>query len=127
MTIPTSFGSKGNLPRLKSLEKEFRSKEEGIMASKRQDYSGDTDVLRNFKEVAAFTGLKPAEVATIYLMKHIQAVKNAVQGEKYTWVWEINGREGLKQRVADARNYLLLLAVCIDEEVGGEGDGECIL
>jgi len=27
-----------------------------------------------------------------------------------------NGNEGLKQRIADARNYLLLLAACIEEE-----------
>ena len=29
-------------------------------------------------------------------------------------------REGLKQRIADARNYLLLLAACIEEEIRKE-------
>ena len=31
-----------------------------------------------------------------------------------------NGNEGLKQRIADARNYLLLLAACIEEEIRKE-------
>lgn len=35
---------------------------------------------------------------------------------KYDWDWETDGGEGLKQRIVDARNYLLLLAACLEVE-----------
>ena len=39
-----------------------------------------------------------------------------VRTGKYRWCWETEEGEGLKQRIADARNYLQLLAACLEEE-----------
>ena len=102
------------------LREEFLSHEAKILDWKRGEYSPDEDRLLNFREVAEFLGRTPAEVALAYLMKHIQSIALAVRTGKYAWAWETEGGEGLKQRFADARNYLLLLAACIEEAEGEE-------
>lgn len=96
---------------------EFRYIENELMAVKRSDYTkDDNDVLINFKKVAEFEGTKPARIALTYLLKHIHNIAQAVETGKYEWEWTASDGEGLKQRIADARNYLLLLAACFDEE-----------
>lgn len=101
-----------------NLRDEFLVHEARILGWKRDEYSPNEDRLQNFREVAAFMGLRPAEVALTYLMKHIQSIALAVRSGKYAWTWNTEGGEGLKQRFADARNYLLLLAACLEEEAG---------
>ncbi|MFA7186517.1 MAG: hypothetical protein WC082_16570 [Victivallales bacterium] len=96
--------------------KEFLQKEEAILNWKRSEYSSKEDRLQNFREVAEFLGQRPSEVALAYLMKHIQSIALAVRTGKYRWCWETEEGEGLKQRIADARNYLQLLAACLEEE-----------
>jgi len=100
------------------LLEEFLEHEAGILEWKRGEYAPNDDRLQNFREVAAFLNKRPAEVALTYLMKHIQSIALAVRTGSYNWTWETEGGEGLKQRIADARNYLLLLAACLDEEGG---------
>jgi len=95
---------------------EFADHEVHLLAWKRNEYASGEDRLQNFREVAGFLGQKPAEVALVYLLKHVQSIALSVRTGKYAWKWETEGGEGLKQRIADARNYLLLLAACIDEE-----------
>ena len=102
--------------RFESLQEEFVAHEARILDWKRDEYSPNEDRLQNFREVAALTGLRLSEVALIWLLKHIQSISLAVRNGKYTWTWETEGGEGLKQRIADARNYLLLLAACLEEE-----------
>ena len=99
-----------------NLRDEFLVHEAKIMDFKRGEYSPNSDRLQNFREVAAFLGLRPSEVALTYLMKHIQSIALAVRSGEYAWTWNTEGGEGLKQRIADARNYLLLLAACLEEE-----------
>jgi hypothetical protein len=109
--------------RFEELKDEFHEKEALILEYKQYDYSEHDDRLQNFREVAAFMGMRPAEVALTYLLKHIQAISIAVKTGEYVWAWETNrGGEGLKQRIADGRNYLLLLAACLEEETNEEGD-----
>jgi len=45
---------------------------------------------------------------------------------KYTWAMVIEGnREGLKQRIVDAVNYLHLMAACLEkEEAAARATGE---
>ncbi len=98
------------------LRDEFLVHEAKILDWKRGEYSPNEDRLQNFREVAALTGLRLSEVALIWLLKHIQSISLAVRNGKYSWTWETERGEGLKQRIADARNYLLLLAACLEEE-----------
>lgn len=102
--------------RFKELQQEFMKHEAGILEWKRGEYAPHDDRLQNFREVAAFLNKRPAEVALTYLMKHIQSITLAVRTGSYNWTWNTEGGEGLKQRFADARNYLLLLAACLEEE-----------
>ncbi len=99
------------------LVSEFTDKEDEILNWKRNEYSGNDDRIQNFREVANLKGCKASEIALTYLLKHIQAISHQVGRESFEWEWETAGGEGLKQRFADARNYLLLLAACIQEEV----------
>mgnify|MGYP001114146324 CR=1 FL=1 len=103
--------------RFEELREEFLIHESKILDWKRGEYSSNEDVLQNFHEVAEFLEQRASEVALVWLLKHIQSIALAVRSGKYAWAWETEGGEGLKQRIADARNYLLLLAACLDEEV----------
>lgn len=102
--------------RFEELREEFLEHEARILDWKRGEYSPNEDRLQNFREVAAFLNKRPAEVALTYLMKHIQSITLAVRTGSYNWTWNTEGGEGLKQRIVDARNYLLLLAACLEEE-----------
>ena len=102
--------------RFEQLVKEFQEQEALIMSHKGDEYAANEDRLQNFREVAQLIGQKPSVVALTYLLKHIQSISHAVRTE-YNWCWQTEqGHEGLKQRIADARNYLLLLAACLEEE-----------
>ena len=102
--------------RFYELVEEFAQLEETLLDWKAEEYSEGVDRLQNFREIADFTGTNNASVALLYLLKHIQSISLAVRTNKYIWKWETENSEGLKQRIADARNYLLLLAACLDEE-----------
>lgn len=99
------------------LRDEFLEKEAKILYWKQDQYSSGNDALQNFREVAELSGMRLSEVALVWLLKHIQSISLAVRNEKYSWTWQTDGGEGLKQRIVDVRNYLLLLAASLEEEV----------
>jgi hypothetical protein len=49
---------------------------------------------------------------------HFHAIKKAVLEEKYNWQWRTEDGEGMKQRIADIRNYFILVAALMSEEKG---------
>jgi hypothetical protein len=105
--------------KFEDLVKEFEEEEAKILLHKRSEYSDKEDRLQNFHQQAIIQGVEPAGIALTYLLKHILSIAKAVSVGNQPWVWTTKeGHEGLKQRFADARNYLLLLAACVDEEEG---------
>lgn len=104
--------------RFKALVEEFAKREAAILEYKAGEYANCEDRLQNFHEQAVIQGMPPAEIALTYFLKHVLSIAKAVRNSgSQQWVWTTeNGTEGLKQRFADARNYLLLMAACIDEE-----------
>ena len=107
--------------RCERLVKEFEEEEAKILLRKRAEYSDQEDRLQNFHQQAAIQGVEPADISLTYLLKHILSIAKAVRTGNQPWVWvTAEGSEGLKQRFADARNYLLLLAACIEEAEGEE-------
>ena len=97
--------------------------EKVLLGYKREEYARrNADVLINFKQNAAFLKCSPEEVCLTYMMKHIQSISIAItdairNGESLEFEWETaSGQEGLAQRFADARNYMLLLGALISED-----------
>ena len=101
---------------------EMMEAEKGLLNYKRGEYAkGTADVLINFKQNADFLDREPEELCMSYMMKHIQSISRSVMGHtrgsdrlKFEWKTD-TGEEGLAQRFADARNYLVLLAALIKE------------
>lgn len=110
-----------NVREFREILTEFQEGETALLDSKRVEYaSADGDVLENFKTLARLLHVTPSQVATVLLAKHVQGIAKQVMDRTFSWDWSQttpDGQtEGLKQRVADARNYLVLLAACIKEE-----------
>ena len=105
--------------RFEKLVDEFLKNEQSILGHKGTEYADNEDRLQNFHQQAIIQGVEPAAIALTYLLKHILSIAKAVSTGNQPWEWTTKeGHEGLKQRFADARNYLLLLAACIDEREG---------
>ena len=93
-------------------------KEMKIMEGKGREYTvHDVDKLKNFKSIADRLKMSPEEVLMVYLLKHMDSIRNYV----------LEGREAsdetISGRVRDARNYLLLLHALILEKKGEFDDG----
>lgn len=110
-----------NKSKFQSIVIEFRQEEDKLLNWKRGEYaSEDGDVLENFKTLSSMLKISPEQVAATYLAKHIQAILKQVTDEQFSWTWSNSDGEGLKQRISDARNYLLLLAACIEDSLPGQ-------
>lgn len=83
------------------LIKDLTENRTGISSAKRKDYTrGDKDVLKNFKQVAEYTGLDPLEVWMVYASKHWDSICSYIK----------NGTESepIRERYCDLLNYLEL-------------------
>lgn len=81
-----------------------------IMRDKGREYTvHNADKLHNFKSIAERTGLKTEEVLLVYLLKHMDSIRNYIQEGVEA------SDEPIAGRIRDARNYLLLLRAIIDE------------
>lgn len=94
------------------LRDQLLEEEDFIMKSKGADYtkSGlDIDCLSNFKEGALF-GLTPLQTAGVFTKKHIDSIYNYIKtgGQSES--------EPIRERIKDARNYLLFILALIEED-----------
>lgn len=102
--------------RFEALREDFLKQEARELDGERGEYSPNVDVLGFYREVSELMRI-PAEVALAYTsLMQVQEIVRAVKTGKYAWDWETEDGEGLKQCIADARNYLLLLAACLEEK-----------
>ena len=113
------------LKEFQAICEKFFAEETKLLGIKRQAYIGDSkeDVIANFKQIAAFEGRRPEEVCLTLILKHIQSIQKKVASDKYIspeFIDSTDGTEGFWQRIADARNYLLLLAALIKESADKE-------
>lgn len=101
-----------------ALRGEFTAAEQELMNSKATEYAGEFDRLENFHQLGAIQGMAPMDITLTLMLKHVLSICKAVNTLNINWSWtSADGKEGLKQRIADMRNYGLLLAACIDEYV----------
>ena len=90
--------------------KEVQSRENKIMLLKGEEYTvSDEDKFKNFKSIAERTDSTTEKVALIYLLKHMDSIRNYVLHGKEA------SDEPIMGRIMDARNYLLLLGGIIEE------------
>jgi len=93
-------------------DEEFKVEME-LMRVKGEEYTiSNEDKLKNFKSIADRLETTPSEVAMVYLLKHMDSIRNYV----------LNGveasDESISGRIRDARNYLMLLHAIILESKG---------
>ena len=94
--------------------KEFQ-KEMKLMRVKGEEYTvSDEDKLKNFKSIAERLDTTSSQVAMVYLLKHMDSIRNYVlKGVEVS-------DESISGRIHDARNYLLLLhAIILEEKLKG--------
>jgi hypothetical protein len=81
-----------------------------LMSTKGKEYSlSGIDVNNNFKRLAAELDIAPSQVLWIFLKKHLDAILNFITHPDTPLSEPIEGR------IADAVNYLLILASLIKE------------
>ncbi len=89
---------------------EMHIKEMRLMKDKGKEYTvNDTDKLKNFKSIAERLKTFPEFILLVYLLKHMDSIRNYI----------LDGTEAcdepIEGRIIDARNYLLLLGAMIKE------------
>ncbi len=88
----------------------MQKEENRLMLVKGKEYTvSDEDKFKNFKSIADRMGLKAEQVAMIYLLKHMDSIRNYLKTGKES------SEESIMGRIQDARNYLLLLGGIIEE------------
>ena len=89
----------------------MQMEEHHIMLTKGEEYTvSNTDKFENFKSIAARTNTTASHVCLIYLLKHMDSIRN------YTLTGKESSNESITGRIQDARNYLLLLGGIFAEE-----------
>tara|TARA_Y100000401_G_C8243991_1_gene184540 strand:- start:310 stop:708 length:399 start_codon:yes stop_codon:yes gene_type:complete len=93
-------------------KQEYR-KEMVLMRDKGVEYTvSNVDKLANFHSLGERMKCKSSFVAMIYLLKHMDSIRNYVlTGKEFC-------DESISGRIRDARNYLMLLHAIITEEEG---------
>ena len=92
--------------------KSVQEEENRIMLTKGEEYTvSDVDKFKNFKSIADRMKSSPEEVALVYLLKHMDSIRN------YVLHGEESSDEPIIGRIMDARNYLLLLGGMIEEDM----------
>jgi|TARA_R110000824_G_scaffold97347_1_gene232702 hypothetical protein len=90
-------------------DKEFEVEME-LMRVKGKEYTvSDEDKLKNFKSIGDRLKCKPEFVAMVYLLKHMDSVRNFVMDGVEA------SDEPIEGRLRDIRNYCLLIGALIKE------------
>ena len=99
------------------IESDLNAYLKGLRDYKESEYAGTADTLANFHNGGRDLE-EPPSVYAIHLMhKHWGAIIKAVRSRKFDWCYRTaDGDEGLKQRLADMRNYVDLLFALLSEE-----------
>lgn len=93
----------------KRLFDEMVEAEKDLLYKKGLEYAGANDSLGNFKDCDDI-GLDPKQKLWVYLSKHLSSIKSFIKnGQEFS-------NESIEGRIADARNYLALLHLLIQEE-----------
>tara|TARA_R110002020_G_scaffold130699_2_gene292293 strand:- start:1544 stop:1885 length:342 start_codon:yes stop_codon:yes gene_type:complete len=107
----------------KKLRETFLKETLALSDAKRIEYTEgnhNDNVLWNFENIALNVDLKPMQVLSIYLHKHISSLRNYLKdGREYS--------EPIEGRISDIINYLLLMVAMLHKykKEGIQHDIEC--
>ena len=88
----------------------MQEEENRLMLVKGEEYTvSNEDKFKNFKSIGERVELGAEHVALIYLLKHMDSIRN------YVLYGRESSDEDIMGRIHDARNYLLLLGGIIEE------------
>ena len=94
-----------------SWSKKMQDEENRLMTVKGEEYTvSDEDKFKNFKSIGERMDLQAEKVCLIYLLKHMDSIRN------YVLTGSEVSEEPITGRIQDARNYLLLLGGIIEEK-----------
>jgi|TARA_R100000781_G_scaffold12701_1_gene11143 hypothetical protein len=94
-----------------SWSKKMQDEENRLMTVKGEEYTvSDEDKFKNFKSIGERMDLQAEKVCLIYLLKHMDSIRN------YVLTGSEVSEEPIMGRIQDARNYLLLLGGIIEEK-----------
>ena len=94
-----------------SWSKKMQDEENRLMTVKGEEYTvSDEDKFKNFKSIGERMDLQAEKVCLIYLLKHMDSIRN------YVLTGSEVSEEPIIGRIQDARNYLLLLGCIIEEK-----------
>jgi len=88
--------------------------ERDTLSTKRKEYADGESRFINFYDGAHFTGLSPEQTLWCYMAKHLASIREIVNGKAVT-------REVLREKIGDARNYLVLLECMISDKLIQDG------
>ena len=89
----------------------MQDEENRIMLVKGQEYTvSDEDKFKNFKSIGERLNLSSEIICLVYLLKQMDSIRN------YVLTGTEVSEEDIMSRIQDARNYLLLLGVMIEEK-----------
>ena len=87
-----------------------------ILTVKGKAYSGEEDVLSNFKVNAERLGLSKYQIWAVYFNKHVDSINHAIAANP---VLPKDSSEGLDSRIVDVINYAVILQALLTEDLGG--------
>jgi hypothetical protein len=94
----------------------MQQEEDRLMKVKGEEYTvSNEDKFKNFKSIGERMNLKAEQVCLIYLLKHMDSIRN------YVLTGSEVSEEPITGRIQDARNYLLLLGGIIHEKEQRKG------
>ena len=93
---------------------EIVKQERETLCKKKREYADGESRFINFYDGAHFTGLTPEQTLWCYMAKHLASIREIVNGKTVT-------REVLREKIGDARNYLILLEGMISDKLIQDG------
>jgi hypothetical protein len=96
------------------MDAEIEKEERGLYNKGKEYTVSSEDKLKNFKSIAERLNMKPENVLLVYLLKHMDSIRN------YVFTGTEACEESISGRIRDARNYLILLHAMILETKHGE-------
>lgn len=92
--------------------KEITIKEEHMRQIKTSDYGADLDIFQSIRTIGEEIDIAPAKVLLTFLHKHINSIYKAIKENELRPVCYA---EALEERIMDARAYLMLLLLFLQE------------